>query len=197
MSAVRGVSTLQDILDRCRVDEVTGCWEWALAINCIRGSAVPMVHISIGAMLGQHAVAKKVTMPAARAAWLLAGNVIKPGHVVWRAHCGNDHCVNPAHCASGTRAQMGRSRAASGREKGTPAKRKAALAQALKIALPRDVVVQLEARIAAGELRKTIAQTMGVNRTTIRRIALGQHPNSTGRIRVIPGASVFTLGAAV
>jgi len=197
MSAVRGVTCLQDIQDRCRVDEITGCWNWALAVSNIRGSAVPMVHIAVGAMLGSEPQGRKRTWPAARAAWLLAGKPLKPGQVVWRSHCGNDKCVNPEHCAAGTRVQMGAARAASGREKGTPAKRAAAAAAAKRNALPRQLVAQAEALLAEGRLQKVVAQELGINKCTLRRIARGTHPNSTGHVHLVRGASVFSLGAAV
>lgn len=183
------VRELQDILDRSRVDEITGCWHWARAFTSPGGSVTPVV------MFAADGAANANNMSAARAAWLLSGRKIGPQQVVWRK-CGSPLCVNPEHCAAGTKREMFGAISASGRNKGKPERRAVCERNRAAQLTPREVVQRAEAMFDAGMLQKDVRAELGITQATARRIRLRQHPHSTGRQHVLPGASVFSLGAA-
>ncbi len=89
-----GVRSLRCIKNRCHVDDITGCWLWRGAMTQGR---IPETHIQEG-VFG----IKRKSMSVPRAAWLLSGNTVQPGHSVYRAVCHNNRCCNPAHLASGS-----------------------------------------------------------------------------------------------
>jgi len=191
-----GVRGLMDILGRCRVDDETGCWVWTGAVSSPRGCAIPMVHLSAGA-LGMGS--KGNSIPAARAAWLLAGKPLKDGHVVWRHVCMADRdglCVNPAHARSGTRQQMYAAMVASGHNRGSERRRIANTKNRARMLKPAAVVRQAEAMFHDGATTKAVCDALRLTDETARAIRLGQHPHSAGRVQCLPGASVFNMMAA-
>jgi hypothetical protein len=109
-----GIRTVEDLRQRCRVDEDTGCWHWGLAM--VQGH--PKVHFVMDGV--------RTSTRGRRASLLLAGKVILKGHVVFPVRkCHADDCMNPDHARSGSRANHGQYLKASGRAK-TPAKQAAA-----------------------------------------------------------------------
>lgn len=185
------VQSLQGILDRCRVDDETGCWLWARAANAPHGRITPMVMFHPNPQPGR----KTNNMPAARAAWLLSGREVQPGHYVWR-NCLSDLCVNPAHCQAGTKAEMFGAISASGRNRGKPERRAVCERNRRHMLTPPEVVRRAEAMFSAGALQKEVRAALRMSGDTARSIRLQQHPHSTGRQHVVRGASVFTFGAA-
>lgn len=175
-----GVTDLQGILDRCRVDAETGCWVWSMGES---SDGLPMVMV-------RDANDKPRTQTAMRASWLLSGRSITDGHVVYRAHCGRRDCCNPEHMATGTRAEMRRACAASGREKG-PHRRAQAILRGMETATPIEKVRAVEALRDAGKLQREISAETGVGRDTIRRILSGRHPHSRSAIQSVSSSSVF------
>lgn len=188
-----GVRTLADIRSRCVISAETGCWLWSMATITPRGGVTPVVHLASGA-LGQ--AVHSSNMPAARAAWLLAGNAIPPGHVVWRHLCAGGLCINPAHCRAGTRTQMHAGVAATGRNRGRPERAVVNAINRLAMTTAVEVVREVEAMFAAGTLQKEIRERFGLAQKTAASIRLGQHTHSAGRQRLVRGASVFALGGA-
>lgn len=167
---------LQYILDRCRVDDSTGCWEWSL---CMTGD-VPVCGRNI---LG--------CSSAVKTAWLLSGRKLADGHVVWRARCDNKRCVNPAHMMTGTRSEMRQWCGDSGREKGKP-ERAAIIRRTLaERAVPVEVVREAERMFSAGEMNKTVLSRLGLSKKTAMRIKAGRHIHSAGR--GVVGSSIFSM----
>lgn len=189
-----GVRALEDLRQRCRVDDLTGCWHWALAVATQGGCIVPMVHVSTGALGNDR---KSNTMPAARAAWLLSGRRLPAGHVVWRQVCTADRCINPAHCLAGTRSEMHAAVAATGRNRGKPERAVVNAKSRLHMVKPAKVVRQAEQLFAAGRMQKEVRAQLGLSQKTASAIRRGLHPHSSGRQRVVRGASVFSLGCAL
>lgn len=188
-----GVRTLQDLLLRCIVDDETGCWHWRQAVSTWRGGSVPMVHVPAGIVQG---IDEQATIPAARAAWLLSGRRLRPGHIVWRHVCGSGTCINPAHCRSGTRSVALKAVAATGRNRGRPERAAQNALARLRMAKPAEIVLQAEAMFAAGKLQKDVRAELGLSQRTAAAIRQGLHPNSSGRQHLVRGASVFSLGGA-
>jgi len=94
-----GIRTLQDLRDRCHIDDDTGCWIWKLALD--RGH--PKVHF-VAPDTGE-----RKCMRGPRAAWYLRGGEdIANGRIVFRlACCPNRDCVNPTHVKEGTMKERG------------------------------------------------------------------------------------------
>lgn len=188
-----GVRTLEDLRLRCVIDEETGCWLWQQAVATAGGGTTPIVHLPDNVLPG---VGRRSTIPAARAAWLLSGRKLQPGHVVWRQLCTGGRCINPAHCRAGTKSDGLAAVAATGRNRGKPERAVINAKSRASLAKPVELVRQAEALFAAGKLQKDVRATLGISQKTAAAIRLGRHPHSSGRNRVLRGASVFTLGVS-
>lgn len=186
-----GVRSIESIRERCRIDDVTGCWDWAWGLSGKAAYPIPMVHVGVG-IIGCMSI---TTMPAYRAAWRLAGNEIPSGRVVYRSCC-NPLCCNPEHLKCGKRADMYAHYAATNRNKGQPHRQVANAKNRQKMMVQPDRVREVEALIAQGLMQKDIAERVGICVETVRRIQLGQHPHCSGGAakQLVRGASVFTLG---
>lgn len=185
-----GVRTLEDLRDRCRIDDITGCWIWSLCCAMPRGCPTPLTHLRAG-LVGND---RDANIPAARAAWLLAGNKLKPGQLVWRHACKAGLCINPEHCRAGTRREMHAAIADSGRNKGSPIRAVINAKNRLPMMIPAETVRRAEAMFAVGDLQKTVREALGMSQLTAASIRKGLHPHSAGRQRLLRGASVFSAG---
>ena len=190
-----GVTNIEGLRERCSIDEITGCWVWKWGFAGTAKYPVPTVHLGAGVA----GVNVMCAVPAYRAAWMLMGREIPHGHVVYRAICGNPLCCNPGHLKCGPRAEMYGHYASTGRNKGQPHRRVANEKNRRKMMLTPERVQQVEAMLAAGKLQKDIISELRMCGDTVRRIRLGKHPHcasATQPIRVIRGASIFTMGDA-
>lgn len=88
MAGGRGVYTVADLLDRCRVDEVTGCWHLGAVPRSTHTIRCPQLGRNVG--LGVLVCV------------LRTGKAPAPG-VVWHTTCGTRNCANPAHRRAGNR----------------------------------------------------------------------------------------------
>lgn len=188
-----GVRTLADLRDRCTIDDETGCWNWSLAVATSRGGVIPMVHLAAGVLPG---VDRQSTVPAARAAWLLSGRTLAPGHVVYRHVCEAKRCINPKHCAAATRPDALAAVAATGRNRGKPQRQVSTALARRCMAKPVDVVRRAEEMFAAGVMQKDVRAQLKLSQKTAAAIREGRHMHSAGRQGVLRGASVFTLGVS-
>ncbi len=93
-----GIKTLDDVMARCFINEVTGCWEWRMAMSGGRpGSNLPIAWFA----------AKRKTLSVLRLVWDFTHAVpIGAKRMVWRK-CDCDSCVNPEHLKAGTRKEWG------------------------------------------------------------------------------------------
>ena len=149
----RGIRTLEDLKDRCFVDEDTGCWLWRAALS----AGQPKIWVPPGVLSEAGSV-----MPAGRAAWLLAGKEARSDQVVYRT-CGCQECVAPEHGEACTRRAMGRHVSESGRWKNNPARVIANAKNRTGLAKPREVVQQAEQMFAEGVPQKTIREQLGIS----------------------------------
>lgn len=180
-----GVYTLQDIKDRCVIDDVTGCWLWALNVQTVRGKGTPRCGAPPGLIVGQE---KRTTYTTARLALILFGRVLSSDQVVWRK-CLNDRCCNPSHLKAGTRIEEGEWRRKHGYLRGDPLRKIANRKSVYVQAIPPDVVRKIEAMLSDNIPRETIIQDSGACHATICKIAKGRHLHQ--RQRAI-GYSVFS-----
>jgi len=179
-----GVYDIDDLKERCEVDEDTGCWIWRLALSCNKDSGdacEPRVFMPAGVMQ-----ARRTIMSGPRASWLLSGRKIKAGQLVWRT-CMNNACLAPDHLQAGTKKQWGRWVAKLGVLRGNPDMVLANTRKGVQQAVPKEQVREIEARLAAGEKQVKVAKDTHIHVTTIARIKHGRHCHQ----RPMRGASVF------
>jgi len=185
-----GVTNLEELKQRTRIDDETGCWVWAWSTSGKSDYPVPTVHLGVG-VLG---CTKITAMQAYRASWLFSGKKIKDGHIVYRT-CGNYLCVAPDHLKSGTRQEMYAYVSATNRNKGQPHRKLANAKNRQKMMMPPERVQAVERMLAEGKTQKEIRDELRMCGSTIRRISAGLHIHSSSQApRVIRGASVFSLG---
>ena len=186
-----GVYNLEDIRERCRIDAITGCWSWAMAVSdgSRSVSRTPRVSLPKGVISATH---RTVSVP--RVAWLMAGHTLREGLVVWRTCC-NDLCCNPAHLKAGTKRQEGAWMAANGHRKGDPRRVAVALRNVAGQAVPMETVRAIEERLRSGELQRAVAEAVGIHEATVSKIARGLHYHQRNR-GLVRGASVFALAGA-
>lgn len=183
-----GIRNLEDLRQRCRIDEDSNCWVWGGGTTMIRGSEVAYAHYSPD---GIKATSKQ--MPAGRAAWIASGRKADKGQLVYRC-CETKLCINPAHHKCGSRKEAGAFIAQTNRMKNSQKRIAANFKNYLKQATPIEQVRQVEAAIASGKKLYEIAKEMKMDMTTITKISSGRHLHSAGRKPVIKTASIFSMG---
>lgn len=177
-------AALQRLLDKCRVNEETGCLEWMAGMGGYHQST-PVFHFP-----GTRNCRR--SMQAYKALWIMCGKAVPSGYSVYRT-CPNMRCVNPEHCKLGTHAHMGAYIAKSGRYKGDQARILAARANSARQRTPESVVRQIEERLADGVRGVDIAAELGVSVSTVTAVKQKRHFHCSSRPKVIRGASVFAL----
>lgn len=101
-----GISTLEDLRQRCVIDEDSGCWH----LRTARGRMLPQTARHVIWVFGiGHTT-------ATRASWLLShpGRTLHNGRICFRT-CDSYDCVAPDHIVSGTRKAWGVHMARSGK----------------------------------------------------------------------------------
>ena len=177
-----GIRDIDGLRDRCVVDDITGCWIWALGFDR-RWPKVTFVAPDTGAV---------VWARGRRAALYLArGKDLPKGHVAYaRLCCDNDKCCNPAHARSGSRSEWGQWLAASAQWKGLPSKILAA--QKTRDRCGRNTSPEQLDLIRQGrgeESLSAFAKRIGVGRMTVWRVEQGLAHNGPTQV---PGASVWS-----
>ena len=118
---------------------------------------------------------------------------MRPDQVVYRYECMAHLCINPAHCRAGTRTEMFKALAATGRHKGNPARAAQNLKNRKSMMIPVDRVQAAEAMFADGVMQKDVRVALGLSSSSAAAIRKGLHPHSTGRTHLVVGASVFNM----
>jgi hypothetical protein len=91
-----GIKCLDDVKDRCRIDE-SGCWNWAGAASSSAGKTkVPVAWLPEAGRV----------VSVLRIVWDYYNSAPLGKRIAWRK-CGNEACVNPQHLMAGTRQQWG------------------------------------------------------------------------------------------
>lgn len=170
-----GVRTIDDLRDRCRVDEASGCWHWAGAVN---GDGQPSLWLPVAR--------KRMTLGRA-IGWLKTGAEPAAG-AVWFCTCSTKHCANPKHRRKGTKSDA---MLAAGLTKSPLTRARMAEARRKRGKLTPEAVEDI--RTSVDPLR-VAAERHGVSKSMAWRIRIGhrwQH------VAEAPGASVFSFAAAV
>lgn len=171
------IQTLDDLMGRCVVEELTEHWLWkgGKSKGCPRAY---WIHPETG---------KEVVGWARRAAKVLErGADLPPRH---RAYLTCDHpgCVNPAHIATGTRKQECALHAKNGVYKNNPRRKAAAIeVNRAKSRLTMEVAEYIR---SSPKLGVELAAELGVSRTAVSNIRIGK----TFRKEAANGFSVFNL----
>lgn len=177
---MRGVYTIEDVRSRCRVDDITGCWEWAGACSHSRGQAEPRLWLP--------QAQRTVTLPYA--SWVLSGRrPLRKGEVVWRK-CGCSLCGNPEHMMAATRKQRGEWIARRGTLRGHTARRLKSVA-AVRARSPITIELAQWA-IESPQSGVEVAHAFGLSAATISAIRRGKRWRAAAAT-----ASIFYLGAAM
>lgn len=179
----RGISTSQDLMERCIVDDFTGCWHWQGAMRTDRnGQRTPAIWVF------DTVKDKFRTMTGPIAVLELTQRRLIGVKMAWRT-CRCDDCVNPEHVAGGTRKDWGRWLRATGVWKNVPARivanRKSSRART-------DTTRELVQAVRESPLNGLqAAAEFGLKAKHVSQI----RTRKVWADRVAAGASVFSLGA--
>lgn len=179
-----GVRTIDDLKNRCVVNEDTGCWEFQGARSAGKNGGIHVVPAVWLPEFGQ-------VVTGMKAAAILTGKVAHDAPkttLVWRS-CRCRTCLNPEHLKTGTRKQWGADMVARGAMSGPWRK-----AANIKGAKARRKLTDEEAReiLHSTDTCEQAGAKYGVSKSTVSRIRRGERYTE----RLITGASVFTMGAA-
>jgi hypothetical protein len=167
-----GIRTLEDLRQRCRIDEINGCWHFGRALRestrapCVRLPALDHEMVSLGVAIG----------------FLTTGKRPAKG-TMWHITCGTRLCANPEHRKAGTRATQMQ---ACGYKPTPKTVARIARTKRSKSSLSEEDIAAIRASDAP---LSELAERYGKSMAQISRIRLGQ------LWRPLQGASVFTLGA--
>lgn len=166
----------------CRACDETGCVEW---IGGYGGNErrQPIFHLP-----GTRQC--KRSMPAYKAAWLLAGHKIPAGKIIFRK-CLNTRCVSLAHLACGTHREMWDLHIASGKHRGQPRRIAANRRTTAALATPRETVAEVEVLLQGGQRCKDIATQLQISLDVVTAVRQGRHFHAVASQRVVRGASIF------
>lgn len=142
-----------------KVDRSGPCWVWT-GFRDARG-------------YGKFAAAGSRAAPvsAHRLAWLYANNEMIGRPYVVRHKCDNPPCCNPDHLEIGTQHDNSRDMLERGRQNNNPVRGEAHGCARLT----EDDVRAIRARRASGETQKSIAESFGVDPSTVGLIVRRQH----------------------
>lgn len=193
-----GLYRLPDLRARCYIDPVLQCWEWTgnMATDGHKAGATAYRYPRASVVPGLFGNERRTTMHARRVGWLLAGNTLNPGQVVYRCCAGSDKCVNPKHAAVANSGELQRIILQQGRGPDPARLRLAAALGAVARALPLEKFEQIREDLQAdgrGSMA-SIARLRGVSQCVVRRINSGRHWHQRSN-KVVRGASVFAMAA--
>lgn len=171
------IQTLDDLMGRCVVDELTDHWVWkgGRSQGCPRAY---WIHPVTG---------KEITGHARRAAKVLQrGAELPKGHRAYLI-CDNPLCVNPAHIAVGTRKQECAFHVKQGLYRNNPRRKAASLeVNRAKSSLTMEIAEYIR---SSPKMGIELAAELGVSRTAVSNIRIGK----TFRKEAANGFSVFNL----
>lgn len=170
-----GITTTQDLRDRCWVDEDTGCWHWRGGRSMGRPNMwfVPLGRTaSLSQVIGH----------------LKTGKPLRKGLLCY-ATCTTPNCANPEHRKVGTRQGQASVLVAQGRLAKSPQVRALMSRRRRTRVLTDEAVAQIR---ASTKSCKDEAAERGVSISLVSLIR-----RNKARATVVPGASVFTFGGVL
>lgn len=165
---IAGIRSLEDLRIRCRIDEVTACWNWGMAVQTYGGQRAGEPRVWLAS--------ENRCVNGKRAALILAGRAPKRGQVTYGT-CTNWRCVNPEHIEAGTHAERGAFQAASGRLQNNPAR----IAAITRNSRTRSRITEELAQWAreSDQTCADVAAALGVGLSVVSRIRRGEAWRST------------------
>jgi hypothetical protein len=173
-----GVNSLERLKLRCRIDPITDCWKWSMAVY--EASNLPIVH----ARFPWNPDQKKKTTGRRAAIQFKLGRPLQKGWFVWGT-CGNHLCCNPDHSEYGDANAYGDAMRRYGWHKGSAAHIAANRKNMASKRALTDGQAQ-EIRLSNLSIEK-LAEAYGVSKTTIADIRRGARYKQTG----VANSSVF------
>jgi hypothetical protein len=168
-----GVRTIEDLMGRCRVDEITGCWHWACGRD---GGGQPTLWLP----------ALRQTVSLGVAICMLRTGKRPMRGVAWHCTCETRHCANPAHRKPGNRStQM----LAANLQRDAVTRSRMAAARRRKSKLSDEAVAEIR---ASTEFLRVVAERHGISMSHASNIRRGKQRLQLGA----RAASVFNLGSA-
>ncbi|MBI5259801.1 MAG: hypothetical protein HY855_25095 [Burkholderiales bacterium] len=166
-----GIHSVDDIKDRCTVDDITGCWVWRGARDAKDRPSMWLPAL------------RRTTSLGLAICVLSTGFMPDPG-VYWHCVCETRDCANPAHRRAGTRS----SQMLAAKVTQTPATRARIAATKRKASRLSEADVE---HIRTGGLSlKEISAVYGICISYACDLRLGRRR----AMLAAPGSSVFTLG---
>jgi hypothetical protein len=183
-SFARGISSMEDVRQRCRIDDETGCWHWSGAANTSAyGGRTPTLWV-FDSLRGEF---RAMTGPIA-VLELTGRRSVLGVKMGWRTcQCGD--CLNPDHIMGGSKKDHGRWLAANDLLKGNPARIAANRRSGRARSVADEGIVALVRSSTKSGVE--LAAELGIAPQRISAIRTGRTWND----RPVAGASVFTLGA--
>lgn len=172
---IGGIRDVGGLKARCEVDEDTECWTY---LGDAKSRGAPIVWLP----------ALQTTRTAQFAALFLSDRAPQKGQVAY-IRCKTAGCCNPAHISAGTRAQLGKHTASTGKLKHS-ARRLAANRENCRAArkLTEDQASDIRGSL---ELGRVLAERHGVSISTISKIRRGER-----YLNEMRGSSVFNWNPA-
>lgn len=169
------MKTLNDIKDRCVIDEDTDCWSFKGAFS---RDGQPRV------WFWDYNKERMVAMPGRRAVWFAVNQ--KPLPNGWRVYgvCDCVGCLNPAHSKAGPAKAWGQHMSKSGKYKGSLAR----LLANRKTGAARSVLTPqtLQEILSSNETGTSLARRLGISQQTVSKARRGH------LIALTPISSPFT-----
>lgn len=173
-----GIRTVEDLRQRCRIDEETGCWVWSMAARKYEGKREPETAVWLAE--------PRKAVNGKKAAALLSGRTFRKGQLAYGTCC-NWQCVNPDHVKVGTPKQRGAFVASRGHLKGCPTR---AVKNKQAGRVRSRVTMELAEWIRESpQTGRDVACTMGLAESVISRIRRGQSWTASPKLAA---ASVFS-----
>lgn len=170
----RGIRTVTDIRDRCRIEEGSGCWLWSLSLT--RDGQPKCCAVLPD---GRH-----YQSTAGRICWMLSREQNVPRRkVIYRQDGCPKSCCNPEHLRVSTKAQAGAAITRSGRLRGDPRRSLINLRNRCQSSVKLDHEKAATIR-ASDEPTAVLAAEYGVTTHTIREVRHGNRwVPQTGALR--------------
>jgi hypothetical protein len=164
-----GIRNLQDMKNRCRIDDETNCWHW---LGGKTGGKYPKVCMKFNG--------KERAFTGVKTVMLLMGKEVGEGLTVYHYKCNSLDCLNPAHLRIGTHKEKWAHIKEMGYLRGDPAR--AAVNKA--IAMKRCKVAEKNSAFTHQRFAPPVVAAPVQHRLPIRRCSLGgqqherRHPTS-------------------
>jgi hypothetical protein len=171
--------TLEDVRQRCYVDEITGCWHWRGGFSV----GVPRIYAV------DPATDEKTATTGMRAVKMLeTGKAIPKGRIVYRCKCRADDCVNPEHLRIGTKSEQGAMLRRTKELRGDPLRALINRNNAAKRGYVKITPALAEEIRRSDEIGVALAKRLGISESTVSRYRNGVRAPLT-----LATASVFSM----